>query len=218
MSADYAIRDEYIARYPALAAAAAKLQLFLKNMIQDIPRIDSVAARAKDPNRYFLKAVKTNEDGSPKYKHPLYEIQDQIGARINVLYLSDVELLRSHLIKFMNFIEETPKSPVDDEAFGYVGHHFIFETPDDIIPDERKDDIPQFFELQIKTLFQHAWSETSHDIGYKAPRELTSDERRQMAFTAAQAWGADKIFEELSQVLISNDNEPTSSENTNGFS
>lgn len=213
MSADYSIRDDYIARYPAMIAAAAKLQSFLKNMIEDIPRIDSVAARAKDPDRYFFKAVKKNEDGSPKYKHPRYEIQDQIGARINVLYLSDVELLRSHIVKFMNFIEETPKSPVDDEAFGYVGHHFIFETPDDIIPDECKGDIPEFFELQIKTLFQHAWSETSHDIGYKAPRELTSDERRQMAFTAAQAWGADKIFEELSQVFISNDNEPTSSDN-----
>jgi hypothetical protein len=28
---------------------------------------------------------------------------------------------------------------------------------------------------------------------------LTSDEERQMAFTAAQAWGADRIFEELAK-------------------
>lgn len=152
--------------------------------------------------------MKTDEQGNRKYLAPKYDIQDQIGARINVLYLSDVEIVRLRVVNFMNFIEETPKSPIDDDAFGYVGHHFIFQTPDDIIPDERKDDVPEFFELQIKTLFQHAWSETSHDIGYKAPRELTSDERRNMAFTAAQAWGADKIFEELAKALVVNDNEP----------
>jgi ppGpp synthetase/RelA/SpoT-type nucleotidyltranferase len=68
--------------------------------------------------------------------------------------------------------------------------------------------VPEFFELQIKTLFQHAWSEAHHDIGYKAVRPLTSDERRKMAFTAAQAWGVDVIFEDLSQALLLNDNEP----------
>ena len=69
--------------------------------------------------------------------------------------------------------------------------------------------VPEFFELQIKTLFQHAWSETHHDLGYKTRRKLTSDERRQIAFTAAQAWGADKIFDELAQTLVINDNNVT---------
>lgn len=208
MTIDHSIREEYESRYSLLNDVANKLQAQLKTITEGLPRIDSIAARAKDPERYFAKAMKTDEKGNFKYKSPKYEIQDQIGARINVLYLSDVESVRLHIIEFMNFIEETPKSPIKDDSFGYVGHHFIFQTPDDIIPDENKDDIPEFFELQIKTLFQHAWSETSHDIGYKAPSELTRDERRNMAFTAAQAWGADKIFEELAQALTSNDNEP----------
>ena len=212
MSADYAIRDEYVSRHPILVNVANGLQAYLKKMTEGILRIDSIVARAKNPDRYFAKAVKTDDKGNRKYNAPIYDIQDQIGARINVLYLSDVEQVRLHIIQFMNFIEEAPKSPSNDDAFGYIGHHFIFQMREDIIPDENKDDVPEFFELQIKTLFQHAWSETSHDIGYKAPRELTSDERRQMAFTAAQAWGADKIFEELAQALVSNDNEPTTSE------
>ena len=55
-----------------------------------------------------------------------------------------------------------------------------------------------FFELQIKTLFQNAWSEANHDLGYKPERELSKDEKRKIAFTSAQAWGADMIFDELS--------------------
>lgn len=212
MSADYGIRDEYASRYLLLVDTASALQTYLKELTEGLLRIDSIVARAKDPDRYFVKANKSDNEGNQKYKVPKYEIQDQIGARINVFYISDIKKVRDHIIKFMRFIEEVPKSPLKDDAFGYVGHHFIFQTPDDIIPDEHKDSIPEFFELQIKTLFQHAWSETNHDIGYKAMRELTSDERRQLAFTAAQAWGADKIFEELSQAFISNDNDPIASE------
>jgi putative GTP pyrophosphokinase len=166
-----------------------------------------ITSRAKDPDRYFSKAMKKNENGEAKYANPRFNIQDQIGARINVLYLSDVENVRQRMVEFMKYIEESPKSPNDDAAFGYVGYHFIFQTPDDIIPDEHKEAVPEFFELQIKTLFQHAWSETHHDLGYKTHRELTSDERRQIAFTAAQAWGADRIFDDLAKGLVVNDND-----------
>jgi ppGpp synthetase/RelA/SpoT-type nucleotidyltranferase len=47
---------------------------------------------------------------------------------------------------------------------------------------------PQFFELQVKTLFQHAWSEAEHDLAYKPSEPITPHQQRQIAFTAAQAW------------------------------
>jgi ppGpp synthetase/RelA/SpoT-type nucleotidyltranferase len=126
-----------------------------------------------------------------------------------VFYLSDVERIRSNVVKYLRFIEESPKSPESDSEFGYFGLHFIAAVPEDALGDDSPDGVvPEFFELQIKTLFQHAWSEAHHDIGYKAVRPLTSDERRKMAFTAAQAWGVDVIFEDLSQALLLNDNEP----------
>jgi putative GTP pyrophosphokinase len=58
--------------------------------------------------------------------------------------------------------------------------------------------VPKVLELQIKTLFQHAWSEANHDLGYKPDLQpLDPDDERKLAFTAAQAWGADQIFDEL---------------------
>lgn len=209
MTADYAIKDEYVQRYPALLKIADRLQSFLKENLVGIERIDSVTARAKDPDRYFAKAVKIDDDGHRKYDNPKFEIQDQIGGRITVFYLSDVERVRLHVVKYLKFIEQSPKLPSSDSEFGYFGLHFILSLPDDVVEEGLEDGVaPEFFELQIKTLFQHAWSEAHHDIGYKSMRPLTSDERRKMAFTAAQAWGADTIFEELSNTLIINDNEP----------
>ncbi len=205
MNANYNIKDEYVARYPILVETAEKLQNFLRDLVKNITRIDSVTARAKTPDRYFDKALKTDKEGNAKYSNPRYGIQDQIGARINVLYLSDVERIRLHISQFLRYIEEAPKQPDNDAEFGYVGYHFIMKMPDDVISDDHEEAVPEFFELQIKTLFQHAWSETHHDLGYKAPRPLTSDERRHIAFTAAQAWGADKIFEEIASKVILND-------------
>jgi ppGpp synthetase/RelA/SpoT-type nucleotidyltranferase len=56
---------------------------------------------------------------------------------------------------------------------------------------------PTTFELQVRTLFMHAWAEPQHDIAYKAPVPLTHDEKRQLAWAASNAWGGDAIFEQV---------------------
>ncbi len=208
MTADYVIRDEYVERFAILSTLADKLQTSLKSVLEGVERIDSVTARAKSPDRYFQKAIKVDSTGSRKYSNPKFDIQDQIGARITVFYLSDVERVRSKIVRHLRFIEEASKAPESDSEFGYFGLHFIINLPDDIVTEEEEEIAPEFFELQIKTLFQHAWSEAHHDLGYKSPRDLNADERRKVAFTAAQAWGADTIFEQLSCALVGNDNEP----------
>ena len=62
-------------------------------------------------------------------------------------------------------------------------------------------DAPGFFELQIKTLFQHAWSEANHDLGYKPETPFDTNQKRLMAYTSAQAWGADREFDRLAEEL-----------------
>jgi putative GTP pyrophosphokinase len=88
--------------------------------------------------------------------------------------------------------------PESENEFGYEGRHFILFVPQDVVDESvGADESLEFFELQIKTLFQHAWSEAEHDLGYKPLSTLTSEQKRRLAFTAAQAWGADLIFDEL---------------------
>lgn len=203
------LETEYRRLYDgALIKAALLLQDHLESVVDGVERIDSVCTRAKDPQRFISKALKLNTDDTIKYDDPLNQIQDQIGARITVFYLSDVEIVKDKIIKYLKPIEIQEKSPKEDSEFGYFGTHFILRIPEDVIPDNKEEFcFPDFFELQIKTLFQHAWSEAHHDLGYKSIRTLTSEERRKIAFTAAQAWGADQIFEELSKTLTKdNDN------------
>lgn len=189
-----------------LQELAQNLQNHLSTILGDIEHIDSVKARAKSPERFAGKALKVNSQGAVKYSNPISEIQDLAGARIVVFYLQDVSVVKSIIGEYLRAIEWQEKSPERDAEFGYFGEHYILKIPDDVIPENTEERAPQFFELQIKTLFQHAWSEASHDLAYKAPRVLTKLENRQLAFSAAQSWGADQIFSGLVKgLLVSND-------------
>jgi putative GTP pyrophosphokinase len=98
-------------------------------------------------------------------------------------------------------IELKDHVPESESEFGYFGRHYIlFVQSDVIVPGVDKSLLPRVFELQVKTLFQHAWAEGEHDLGYKlGAKPLTKDDKRRFAFASAQAWGADRMFEELFQ-------------------
>lgn len=201
---DEELLAEYQSRYDRiLAPLADRLGRFLTDAVRGIHRVDRVSARAKSPDRFVAKAMKL-KDGVKKYDRPFQQIQDQVGARVITFYLDDVIAVASTIERYFKRIETRDMVPDSESEFGYIGKHYILAVPDDVYPDDEGEAklIPKFFELQIKTLFQHAWSEANHDIAYKPVTTLTSLQKRQLAFTAAQAWGADQIFETLSRELL----------------
>lgn len=191
-------------RERALVPLAARIEDHLKSLFSGFPRIDRISARAKSVDRFMGKATK-QENGKPKYDDPLNQIQDQVGARIVTFYLSDVERVRVEIEKYFKFIESKKIVPESEREFGYEGRHFILFVPTDLADETLSgDESVEFFELQIKTLFQHAWSEAEHDLGYKPTSKLTSEQKRRLAFTAAQSWGADQIFDEMYRQMTQN--------------
>ena len=191
----------YEARFPGLNEVAERLATLIQTLLATVPRIDRVSARAKSPERFAAKAARCDSNGA-YYGDALAQIQDQIGARVIVFYKSDVAVVAKVLEQYFRALEREEHVPDSHWKFGYFGLHWIFALPDDVIPPNiDKQDVPRFFELQVKTLFQHAWSEANHDVAYKAPRESSPDQQRRFAYTAAQAWGADRVFEELWQEL-----------------
>lgn len=193
------LEAEYRSRFEhALTPIAESLQQHVQELLHDTPRIDRVAARPKGIESFLKKAKKQNENGM-KYTNPLVDIQDQIGARIITFYKDDAERVADIVLKYLRPIEDKDKTPESEWEFGYFGRHFILFVPNDVIdPEIPKDMIPTVFELQIKTLFQHAWSESDHDLGYKpGEKPFLPDENRLLALASAQAWGADMIFNDL---------------------
>lgn len=174
------------------------LEAHLRDTIGTYPRIDRISVRSKSVDKFVSKAKKVAADNVLKYSDPINQIQDQLGARVVTNYIEDVDCISKIIKNYYRYVEEQHFIPDSASEFGYEGRHFILFIPDDIIfSEEQKHNLPPFFELQIKTLFQHAWGEAEHDLGYKPSAPLDFEQQRKISFTAAQAWGADMIFNEL---------------------
>jgi ppGpp synthetase/RelA/SpoT-type nucleotidyltranferase len=179
---------------PVLRKTAQALEKFLLDNVPSPVHVDRVQVRHKALERFVAKAGKKDR-GEPKYENPFSDIQDIVGARVVVLYLHEVDVVSSHFSSLLSMIEQVDKEPEGFSEFGYVGWHGIVRLPEEVLPCAKPEDFPVFFELQIKTLFQHAWAEAEHDIAYKQfSGDLTPRDKRMIAYAAAQAWGADNAF------------------------
>lgn len=185
------IHDEFAAE------CASRLEVFVRKILAG-ERVDRISSRAKSVERFMAKAEKKGPDGLYKYQFPLSEIQDVIGVRVIVLYLEDISSVRALINKWFQSIEDKIVAPPDERTFSYFGHHSILRIPDECRPECRLAEDVKFFELQIKTMFQHAWSEAEHDLLYKPLTGPVSPENNRLTgFAASLAWGADKAFQEI---------------------
>ncbi len=189
------LREAYSERFPLLEEAALNIENLINDILGDVPRIDRVSSRVKPLDRFLEKAARTDPFGELRYDNPLPDIQDQIGVCIVVLYKSDLAPVAERVLAEFRQVEDRVIEQPDPEAFSYEARHLVCLIPPDI--QARYKPPIDFFELQIITLFQHAWAEANHDLGYKSPRDLSYSDRRRIAWAAAQAWGADQIFDEM---------------------
>lgn len=190
MSADE-LNAAYVARLELLDAARERLETELARQLEGTQHVDRVAFRVKSPDSFVRKVTETHAD--TPYREPLLEVEDQIAGRVLVLFTDDVGVVEAEAMKLFNPVEAIQHAPAKDAEFGYESFHSVFSIPDWAVPEgwADRDDVPTMFEMQIRTLFQHAYAEPQHNLGYKPTTPLTSDEKRELAWIAASAWGAD---------------------------
>lgn len=116
-----------------------------------------------------------------------------------VFFLGDLVTVHERLAGSYSTIERSQRRPERDVEFGYESDHLVCVIPPHLKPSgwAKRHDMPSTFELQIRTLLMHAYAEPQHDIGYKAPRDLSHQIRRELAWIAASAWGADQAYERV---------------------
>ena len=125
----------------------------------------------------------------------LEDITDILGCSI-VCFLSDEidkigqKVEENFVIDWENYSDK--RALIKEDAFGYLSLHYICSLP---FGDKWPDEIcGKKFEIQIRTVLQHAWSAINHDIGYKSDFGVPREIKRQFARLAGLLELADEEF------------------------
>ena len=123
------------------------------------------------------------------------DVTDILGCRV-ICFLSDEvdkigkKVEESFVVDWEN--SSNKKDLLKENAFGYLSLHYICSLP---FGDKWPDEIcGKKFEIQIRTILQHAWSAIHHDIGYKSDFGVPRDINRQFARLAGLLELADDEF------------------------
>lgn len=143
-----------------------------------------IKSRVKSVDSVRGKLSKLDPKGRPKYPDGLSELNDLIGMRIITHIKPDVSRVVAALSGQFTVIEDEDKSEVHlrEGTIGYAAHHLILEVGSNHPPGCGQH-IGRRFEVQVKTVLQHAWAEFEHDIRYKAAADVNPAINR--AFTLA---------------------------------
>lgn len=155
----------------------------------------TITNRAKEIDSFRKKAE--NE----KYNDQK-EIKDLAGIRV-ITYVESEALKVANIIKNLfdiNNEESIDKSKIlGVDKFGYRSIHYIakFSSERSKLPEFKK--FSDFeFEIQIRTILQHAWAEIEHDRNYKYRGILPDNIKRRFAILAGVLELTDREFDQIS--------------------
>lgn len=171
-----------IEEYKKLHSLYQKLETQCLSLIKELfkdqkIKIHTIASRLK--TKESLKGKILNK--SEKYQK-LTDITDLVGIRIIALFEDDVQKIEN-IIKDEFLIDpensEDKFIKLNPNEFGYRSVHYICSVND------ARASLPEYksisklkFEVQIRSLLQHAWAEIEHDLGYKNEGDLPSKLQR----------------------------------------
>ena len=159
--------QEFCTRYPN---AAADLLGAIEDVLSDAGlTYDHVTARVKEWRSLRSKSRKRRPDGTLMYPHPWQDIHDLIGVRVTTYHSTEIPRIIEALTEVFEVrrsVDKTAQTRVSG-SFGYGSHHLILRVPPARVAPVLQAYAGREFEVQIRTVLQHAWAEFEHDIRYK---------------------------------------------------
>ena len=176
-----AILGEYRTLYPELGkmsdALTAKIKKFFDEAGIVVAGIEHrVKTEASLAGKLALKGEKYRD---------IYDVTDIIGLRVITFYADDVDRVASVMehhfgIDWENSVDK--RTAHDTDSFGYLSLHYIFRVPKKLYYRRGHPELNKLrFEVQMRTVLQHAWANMNHDTGYKSGVEVPRIYLRQLS-------------------------------------
>lgn len=140
------------------------------------------------------------EKSPDKYRYAS-DLHDLLGVRVITHFSKDVDLVVNALRAEFDIDEAVPvdrSESLEPDAFGYRSSHLHARLG------ERRLALTEWapyaalkFEIQVRSILQHAWAEIEHDLGYKSPEVVPKTIVRRFALVAGLLELADSEFDNI---------------------
>lgn len=191
------LADEYASVHSLYESFENKIRSLCTDLLRiDGVQVHSVSSRTKSIASLFGKISRPD-----KAYDSLSDITDLVGIRI-ITYLESAVLDVARLIE--REFDVDPARSVnkakarDPDTFGYSSVHYIVKLAIDrngLAEYKAFRDI--FFEIQVRSILQHAWAEIEHDLGYKSDIQVPFAVRRRFSRLAGLLELADSEFDSV---------------------
>ncbi|MGO1321135.1 MAG: GTP pyrophosphokinase [Galactobacter sp.] len=208
--------DAYRELRPELLAVTEHLRAKIADLFTDDDVTPVfVEARTKSVESFRQKAsrvVYAGEDTAEQeleLPEPLSQLHDMIGVRIIVLLSREVRESAALVKRQRNDFwcrsdREKDIGSLESGTYGYSSRHLILKPRGDEVVDQFLQKHPEMdnslvFEVQVRTILAHAWSEIEHDIRFKRrdSRAWSPSLDRQFTASAAMLESVEGIFTDI---------------------
>ena len=189
-------KHEIIESYAALNQGLSEAALALRHRLTSALQISGVKVHTVSQRVKSEASLRAKISRPDKIYESICQLTDLIGLRVVTYFEDEVEevaRISSELfaIDFDRSIDK--RVAIDPSSFGYRSLHYVCK------PSPESLDLP--FEIQIRTVLQHAWAEIEHDLGYKFPEAVPNAIKRRFSRVAGLLEIADAEFVELRETM-----------------
>jgi putative GTP pyrophosphokinase len=174
----------------------------IKKAIPEYEILPEISFRTKDLLSIVKKVKKKQSEKEYSYDH----LNDKLGLRIICSYKEDLDKVDSFLRN--NFIikkAEYKKDILDFDKLDYTSNHYDASIRTDIGTFKTIAHLENLvFEIQVRTLNQHAWSNTAHSLAYKQEADIHPLLKRRVYRLLSLYEIADDEFSSVNQALSNN--------------
>jgi putative GTP pyrophosphokinase len=199
------ILNKYSEDINLYSSCRERIVLLIKDLLGESKiQVHTIESRTKD-----LDSLSKKIDKKDKYLD-LKEITDLVGIRVITYLESDVDKIDNIIRKEFEIDEDNSidKRKLETNQFGYRSLHIVanLNRKRCQLSEYKKYDSIKF-EIQIRSILQHAWAEIEHDLGYKGKSALPETQVRNFNRLAALLETADIEFDRLKDSLTKYENE-----------
>ncbi len=167
-------------------------------ILEDVLKAEGYEYHSVD---YRAKELDSYEKKAEGYDDPATEIHDMAGVRIIAYVESEARLIADRVRDLFDVdpvLSEDKSVSLGVDKVGYRSDHYVATLP------AARCKLPEFkkfegmrFEVQVRTILQHAWAEIEHDRNYKFTGVLPPEIRRRFALLAGSLELLDREFDRI---------------------